>query len=196
VGQSRLAAGKKNAARLNAHLVFLDESGLLLAPLVRRTWAPRGQTPIFYQQGRHRQKVSIIGALSVSCWRHRVGLYFSLASHLNVQGEWVVLFLRDLLRHFRGHVILIWDNLNVHRGVVVRCFLERHPRLRVEYLPAYAPELNPVEGVWSHMKLNPLANCAPPDADTLALAAYRHVRDLRRRHGLLRSMIRRTTLSL
>jgi hypothetical protein len=54
-----LAAGKKNASRLNATLVFLDESGLMMAPLVRRTWAPRGQTPILLQRTRSRDKVSV-----------------------------------------------------------------------------------------------------------------------------------------
>jgi transposase len=196
LGQEGLAAGKKNASRLNAHLVFLDESGLLLAPLVRRTWAPCGETPILYQRGRHREKVSIIAALSVSPRRRRVGLYFSMAAHLNVEAEWLVIFLRGLLRHLRGNVILIWDNLSVHRAGVVQRFLHRHPRARIEFLPPYAPELNPVEGIWSHLKMNPLANLAPHDADDLARVACRHVENMQRRHRLLRSMIRRTDLSL
>ena len=196
MGQEGLAADKKNARRLNAHLVFLDESGLLLAPLVRRTWAPRGQTPVFYQRGRHREKVSIIAVISISPRRHRIGLYFSLASYLNVDAEWMVLFLRNLLRHLRGNVILIWDNLNVHKATAVKSFLRRHPRLHSEYLPAYAPELNPVEAVWSHMKLNPLANYAPSDADVLAQAALRHVSQLHRQPTLLRSFIHKTGLSL
>lgn len=176
--------------------MFLDESGLLLAPLVRRTWAPCGQTPVLYQRGRHRQKVSIIAALTVSPQRRRVGLYFSLAPHLNVDAHWLVTFLQALARHLRGPVILIWDRLTTHRGVLVRRFLQRHPRFRVELLPAYAPELNPVETVWSYLKLNPLANFAPNDAYELARAALRHTRRLQRRSDLIRGFLRSCRLSL
>jgi len=78
----------------------------------------------------------------------------------------------------------------------VKSFLRRHPRLRTEHLPAYAPELKPVEAVWSHAKLNPLANYAPPDADDLADVAHRHVSRLRHQPRLLHSFIRQTGLSL
>jgi transposase len=180
---------------LNAHLVFLDESGLLLAPLVRRTWAPRGETPVFYQRGRHREKVSIIGALTVSPKRRRVGLYFSLIAEFNVDAYWLVAFLTALAHHLRGPVILVWDRLNVHLSAVVRHFLERHPRFHVELLPAYAPELNPVETVWSYLKLNPLANFAPSDVRQLARVAARHTRQLQRRRGLIRSFCNSSPLS-
>src|ERR1700741_3517133 len=66
-----LAPGKKNAARLGAHIVFADESGFLLIPLVVRTWAPEGQTPIHrHRQGR-RDKISVISGVSLSPQRHR-----------------------------------------------------------------------------------------------------------------------------
>lgn len=119
-----------------------------------------------------------------------------MAAHLNVETEWLVVFLRGLLRHLRGNVILIWDNLNVHRATRVQRLLCRHPRVRVEYLPPYAPELNPVEGIWSHLKMNPLANFAPPDADTLAQIACQHIGTMQRRRSLLRSMIAQAGLSL
>jgi transposase len=176
-------------------LVFLDESGLLLAPLVRRTWAPRGQTPVFYQRGRHRQKVSIIGALTVSPKQRRVGLYFSLIAELNVDAYWLVAFLTALARHRRGPVILIWDRLNAHRSTVIQRFLQRYPRFHVELLPAYAPELNPVETVWSYLKLNPLANFAPSDVRQLARVATKHTRRLQRRSDLVRSFLDSCPLS-
>ena len=173
----------------------MDESGLLLAPLVRRTWAPRGKTPVFYQRGRHRQKVSIIGALTVSPKRRRIGLYFSLIAEFNVDAYWLVAFLTALARHLRGPVILIWDRLNAHRSALVRRFFERHPRFHVELLPAYAPELNPVETVWSYLKLNPLANFAPSNVRQLANIATRHTRRLQRRRGLARSFLNSCPLS-
>jgi transposase len=115
---------------------------------------------------------------------------------LNVDAHWLVAFLQALARHLRGPVILIWDRLTTHRGLLVRRFLERHPRFRVELLPAYAPELNPVETVWSYLKLNPLANFAPNDADELARAARRHTRRLRQRSDLIRGFLRSSHLSL
>ena len=60
-----MATHKKNAWRQGAHLVLIDESGCLMAPLVRRTLAPCGDTPVLKTQGRHREKVSITAALSI-----------------------------------------------------------------------------------------------------------------------------------
>src|SRR5205807_917128 len=70
-----VAPGKKNAARLGAHIVFADESGFLLIPTVVRTWAPQGETPIHrHRQGR-RDKLSVISGISVSPKRRRLSLY-------------------------------------------------------------------------------------------------------------------------
>lgn len=167
-----------------------------MAPLLRRTWAPRGRTPILYQRGRSREKVSAIAALSVSPKRRRVGLYFSLAANRNVRGDWVVWFLRQLLRHLRGPVVLLWDRLGVHQSQLVGCFLERRPRLHREWFPPYAPELNPVEAIWGYVKSNPLANFAPHDTDELLRVTTRHASRLQRQPTLLRAAIRSTPLAV
>jgi len=119
-----------------------------------------------------------------------------LAPDLNVDAQWLVAFLHAMARHLRGPVILIWDRLTTHRGVLVGRFLERHPRFHVELLPAYAPELNPVETVWSYLKLNPLANFAPADVVELARTAQRHTRRLQQRPDLIRAFLRSCSLSL
>jgi transposase len=85
----------------------------------------------------------------------------------SVNQDRVIEFLRQLLRQLPGQVVLVWDRLPAHRGARVRKFLVRHPRLHVEFLPAYAPELNPVEYLWSWLKTNPLANHCAPDLDQL-----------------------------
>jgi transposase len=193
VGEGRLAPHQKKARRLNASLVFIDESGLLLAPLVRRTWAPCGQTPILYQRGRARDKVSIIAALTLSPRRRRTGLYFSLRANENVTTAWLVPFLRALTRHLRGPFVLVWDRLPGHRAHVVTEYLHRKHR-PVALLPPYAPELNPVEIFWAYLKRNPLANFAALDAAHLASVATRHVQRLRRRPELLRSFFDATPL--
>ena len=141
-----------------AYLVFLDESGFMLIPTVRRTWAPRGQTPVLRHHYR-RDKISAISAVSVSPSRQRCGLYAHF--HLdNITQVEVALFLRLLLRHLNGHIILLWDGGSIHQGPAVDAVLARHPRLHVERFPGYAPELNPDEFVWNNLKLQ-LANGAP-----------------------------------
>ena len=182
-----MAAGKKNAARLKATIGFLDESGLLLAPLVRRTWAPRGQTPILRQRTSSRDKVSMIATLMVSPRRRRVRLDTALMVNANVDAECLVEYLRALLRHLRGPLILIWDRLNVHRAALIKALLRRHPRLRTELLPPYAPELNPVEQLWQHLKWNCLANFAPRDVLQLAGVARRRPAHIRRNPNRLRA---------
>jgi hypothetical protein len=138
---------QKKAADDHAHLVLIDETGLFLNPLVRRTWALVGQTPVLDADGGHREKVSVIGGVSVSPAAHRLGFYFATEPGGYFTADKVVKFLRDLLKHLRGKVVVVWDRGNNHKGPVVRKFLGRNRRLRLEMLPAWAPELNPVEAV-------------------------------------------------
>lgn len=159
-----MAQGKKNALTLRAHIAFVDESGFLLIPSVRRTWAPRGQTPVTVHRFSH-SRISAISAISVSPVRKRLSLYFRL-SRENIRADDVAGFLRELLRAIPGHVIVVWDNSNSHRGKVVKELERKRERLHIEYLPAYAPELNPDEGVWSQLK-SQLANGRPDDVEEL-----------------------------
>ena len=163
-----LAAYKKNAEDLGAHLVFLDESGFLLIPTVRRTWALRGQTPVLYHRQKH-EKVSVISALAVSPKRKRVGLYFRCLPGENFDNTEVASFLRHLLRHLRGFVVVILDNGRCHKGEAMRAFLRRQKRLRLEPLPPYAPELNPDEGVWNQAR-SVLSNGRPDTSSGLVEA--------------------------
>jgi transposase len=138
--------------------VFLDESGFLLIPNVRKTWAPVGCTPRVYHSYT-RDKLSAISALSVSPRHTRLGLYMHVHA-ANITGAEVVVFLRSLLRHLRGPVDLLWDGRTIHRRADVTAFLGRHRRLHAHRFPAYAPELNPDEFVWTKFK-HDLANGAP-----------------------------------
>ena len=135
----------------------------MLSPLVRRTLAPRGQTPQLFVRGRHREKVSVIAALTLSPIRRRFGLYFRTVPNGSFDGAGVAAFLRQLLRHLKGKIILIWDRWSGHCGSDVRAVLADHPRLKIEQLPVYAPVLNPVEHLWSHLKWSSLCNFAPKD---------------------------------
>jgi putative transposase len=82
---------------------------------VAKTWSPQGCTPSHYHRQRRRDKVSVIWGISVSPRRQRLGLYYQLYFD-NVGQEDVCVFLRELLRHVRGQVIVVVDNSSTHKG--------------------------------------------------------------------------------
>jgi transposase len=176
--------------------VFRDESGFLLIPNVRRTWAPRGQTPLVRHRYR-RDKISAISALTLSARRQRLGLYIHIHFHpdQNITHVEVAVFLRALLRHLRGHVIVLWDGGPIHKGPDVRTLLARCPRLHVERFPGYAPELNPDEFVWAYFK-TALANGQPNSLSDLLAELCRLTRRVRQRPDLLRGFITASHLSV
>jgi transposase len=186
-----LAPDKKNATRLGAHLVFVDESGFLLIPSVRRTWAPRGQTPVLRCWQRH-DRISAISGLSISPRRRRLSLYFQLHD-ANLHAPEACAFVRHLLRHLRGPVIVVWDNGNIHKGPWVRALCAAFPRLHLEALPPYAPELNPDEGVWTLAK-GELANGCPATRDTLRTDLLASLLRTRRSQRLLRGCVTQSDL--
>jgi hypothetical protein len=165
-----------------------------MSPVVRRTWAPRGKTPIIQQRGRGWQKVSAIAALTVPPRRKRVGLYFSLFSDANITAARVIRFLRQLYRHLQKPVIIVWDRSNTHRAKSVRRFFDRRPSFQQECFPAYAPHLNPVEMLWGYLKGNPMANFAPMDVETLSRTTRYHATKVGKRKALLRSFLYATPL--
>jgi transposase len=160
-----VAADQKKAKRQQAVVVFLDESGFLLQPVRRRTWALRGQTPIPYAWDRH-DRLSAVAALTFSPKTRRPGVFFRLLDH-SLRTPDGLDFLTDLHRHVRRKMIVVWDRLNVHRSAA-RQFAERHPDgFDFEWLPAYAPDLNPVEQLWNHTKYSELANVIPENVEEL-----------------------------
>lgn len=155
--------------------MFYDESGFMLRPLVRRTWALRGCTPIVRCWDR-RDRLSVIGGIIVppSRERHRLSAVFRIHAR-NIRTPEATDFLRVVDRHVRGPKIVVQDKLNVHKAGVKRWLAGRPkdaPRVMVEWLPSYAPELNPAEQLWNNGKRVDLANLAPADSDDLR----RHVR--------------------
>jgi DDE superfamily endonuclease len=158
-------------------LVFLDETGLMLQPLRRRTWAPRGHTPVLKTWDRH-DRWSVLGVLSLAPWALRLGCYFRFYDH-NITAEEVRDFLRRLHRQLRRPLIVVLDRWGVHRKAV-RLLTERSADwLRVEWLPGYAPDLNPVEHLWNHTKWGDLANLVPDDADHLYREAHQSLSNQR-----------------
>lgn len=160
-------------------------------PNVRKTWAPIGQTPILRHSYRH-DRISTISAVTVSSRRRRLGLYFRFHS-ANITGVEVVGFLRCLLRHLRGPVVLLWDGSPIHKRLIVKDFLRQQRRLYVELFPPYAPELNPDEFVWTKAKCS-LSNGAPKDIVELRHQLSRSIYRVRDSQKLLRSCIHASEL--
>ena len=138
------------------------------------------------RQGR-RDKVSVISGISVSPRRQRLGLYYQLYFD-NIGQEEVCFFLRELLRHGRGPVIVLLDNSSTHQGQPLRQLLQQHPRLHIEHFPSYAPELNPDEGVWSLAK-RALANSCPHDLEELVEDVIHSINRIRNSTYKLRGCI-------
>ena len=141
-----------------------------------RTWAPRGCTPRVYHLYKH-DRLSAITALTVSPRRRHLGLYLHFQDHA-FNGLDVRSFLRHLLSHLRGPIVLLWDRGSIHRRREVTAFLRRHPRVQVESFPGYAPELNPAEFVWAREDRQ-LANSAPSDVQELRQMLNRSSRRMR-----------------
>lgn len=162
-----MAAHQKKSHELGASLVFTDESGFLLAPLLHRTLAPVAHTPVLRQRARHRDKLSAAAALTLSPGRGHVGLYYQTYPDAYVNAEVYAAFLRRLLGQVRRPLVVVQDRGNMHRGAAVRELAEGFPRLDLNLLPPYAPELNPVEQLWNHAKDKQLSNFAPLDVTQL-----------------------------
>ena len=157
MGQAALASTKKIARRQHALIVFEDESGVSLRPVVRATWAPRGQRPVL----RHRfgwKRLSVAGALAFEADGRAAHLVFQLrpGAYNDVA---LIQFLSELNQLEQRPVVLIWDGLPSHRSGRMRAWLTgQRSWLWVEQLPGYAPDLNPTEQVWGNLKANELAN--------------------------------------
>jgi transposase len=181
---------------MKAALVFVDESGFMMAPLVRRTWAPRETTPIMLQRGRSHEKVSAIAALVVSRDRDNVRLFFRLHPDENIKTPLFLSFLRQLSRQLcKKPFLMVWDRLNAHRAKATTAFLKTNAAGSALLLP-YAPELNPVEYLWSYLKVNPMANDPHMDTGSIAGAARRHGKAVQRREELLRSFLKHSPFFL
>lgn len=170
-------------------ILFVDEAGVYLLPFVARTWAPVGATPIL-RAPRSRDHLSVISAVTPD------GRLFTHIQQDAFNGVAIVAFLRQLLRHVRGKLLVVWDGASIHRCQAVKTFLARGAatRLHLERLPAYAPELNPDEGVWNLLKRGELKNRCCHDLDELRWELGLALRWLRRRPHRLQACFRHAGL--
>ena len=154
--QSDLASDKKKAKKRGFPIVFLDESGFSLRVISGKTWAPVGNPPVL-REYYSRANQSGIGFLTASPELRRLAFRFSIVSGA-INTEDMIFFLTQLHQYYNKRVIVIMDRLSAHRAAA-NWFIHTHPDwFCFEYLPAYSPELNPVEQCWQWMKNVDLAN--------------------------------------
>jgi transposase len=165
----------------------------MLQPLVRRTWAPVGVTPVQVASARH-DRLSAIAALTVSPHRKRVNMYFDLQGD-NVRGLDVASFVRKVRRALGREIHVVWDRLNAHR-TAERLLADLGESVIFDYLPGYAPELNPVEQVWAHSKHGDLANHAPDDVLDLLDVVFDTLVSKRGKRTLLANFFKHAKLPL
>lgn len=156
----------------------------MLQPIRRSTWAPRGRTPIHDAWSRH-DRLSVLSALTLSPRQRHVGLLFDVWGH-NITAAEVLIMLRSLRRRFRQGYLLVLDRWQVHRSAV-RQLLGRTLKVEVQWLPAYAPQLNPCEQVWQRSKHVDLPNFVPEHREHLRLEVEDALDTMRHEPPILRS---------
>lgn len=158
----------------------------MLIPTRRRTWGPCGQPPLVPYNYKH-DRISAIAALSVAPTRARMGLYVQFRQD-NFKAVHVAKFLKRLLRHLRGEVILLWDGGRIHQGPAIAAVRDAYPRLHIERFPGYAPELNPAEQVWNDFK-GRTANQLLRNKQDIRLSLHGSTRRVRRSGDKLRAFV-------
>jgi putative transposase len=203
LGEGDLAGYKRAAARLDAWILFQDEAGCSLRPGKARTWSRRGRTPQVRVSGKGSGRVYLAGMIAVRPGFRTRLIYRTIAYH-GRKTEKKGFRERDLAGMIdaahqqlgRGNIVLVWDNDTNHRDAAMKKLIADRPWLTVFYLPAYAPILNPAEGLWSALKRS-LPNLAPHGVDALAALVKTRLRLMQyRRDGVLDGFIAETGLAL
>ncbi|OMI84672.1 DDE endonuclease [Streptomyces sp. M1013] len=201
-GEGDLAPGKATAATLGAWLVFEDEAAVSMTSHRARTWAPRGSTPTVRFNGASRGRISMAALVCFKAGERSRLIYRPRVQghHRGAHRGFTWQDYRDLLvrAHLQlgGPVVVIWDNLNVHRCSRLREYAAEHDWLTIVQLPSYAPDLNPVEGIWSLLRRSTTANVVFRDRDHLVQAVRSGLRCIQRRTDLIEGCLTETGLSL
>lgn len=191
-----MGEGKKKLKN-GTTVVFTDESGYSLTPTVSRTWALKGTIPEIRPSGGSWVKLSVISGLVVKYSEndYHIKLYFRIYRGKTIASDEIIEFLRQILFHTDGDVIVIWDNLKAHRSKKVKKFVERSTRLEITFLPSYSPDMNPDEGVWNWSKTKDLVNACSPSTDHLIHLVRGSLRRIQRRPQLRRWCLEESILT-
>jgi transposase len=182
----------KKKARLERRiLVFVDESGFYLLPAAVRTYAPCGKTPVLRVFQTH-DHLSVMSGITPD------GLLFTMTRYDALNGSDSIRFLKHLHSQIDRKLLVIWDGSPIHRSKEVRTFLANGAakQIHLERLPAYAPDLNPDEGTWQHLKRVELRNVCCSDLDHLHQQLNLAILRLRRKPYLIQSFFNQAGLHL
>jgi transposase len=180
----------KQARRERRELVFVDESGFYLLPGVVKTYSPEGQTPIV-QECQTRDHLSVMGAVTSR------GQIATMVRQESLNGMHTIEFLFHLGHVVGDRLLLIWDRSPIHRRAEVLEYLAEVGRpIHLEVLPPYAPDLNPVEWLWQHLKQVELPNRSCLDLEELHMELHLALGRVRRRLALVRSFFEGAGLEL
>jgi transposase len=181
-------AVQAEARKQRALLLWGDEMGLRSDHIAGRSYAPKGQTPVVSRPGRR------FGCNMISAISNRGHLYFSV-----FEGRFVVAvfreFLTRLLKQTRRKVWLILDRHPVHRAKAIQRWVEtKNGRIRIIFMPPYAPELNPDEFLNQDVKTNAVGKQRAANVDELKANTRRHLRSTQRRPDRVRSFFKAPTV--
>jgi len=168
-----------------------------MAPLLRRSWAPKGHPPTLKQKVGHREKVSVAAALGLAPSWDRLGLACRTLVNGYFDNQAAAAFGGDLFEGLGGPAVLLWDGGTMHKGdpvddLVALC----EGRLHLEPMPAHAPELMPPEQLWTWLKYGRLCNFAPANAHELNEVVLRELAAAENDQLLLRSFLHASSLPL
>ena len=165
--------------------MFADQSGFYLLPMAVRTYAPVGKTPVLHER-LSRDHLSAMSAITLE------GKLYMIERERAFKGEDVVRFLEHLMGQIPGKLLMIWDGSPIHRGAAVKEFLASGAasRLQLERLPGYAPDLNPDEGIWKHLKCVELKNVCCQSLSELRVELRRAKERLRHKTHVILGCIR------
>ena len=188
-----MALHQKKGSRFGVTFVFEDESGYSERPTVRRTWAPKGCTPVIQSTGSWKTRTALGMISSTPAGRNP---RFFLKIKKGAAGSKDMLgILKHIRRHIKKRIFLLWDGLPAHRSKAVKKFLRANKVwLSVFRFPAYAPELNPVEYLWSASKSKDFANFCPKTTEELEQKIRRSGQRIRRNPDFLKGFLKKSGL--
>ncbi|MFJ2900434.1 transposase [Streptomyces sp. NPDC087218] len=182
-------------------MCFEDEAGFTRRTPRGRTWGRRGRTPVVAVTGRGSGRLSVAGLIAIRPGSPS-GLCPRLRTHRAGKGKRRSTGERDFIalvdgthQLIKASIVLVWDRLNTHVSRTIRELIAEREWLRVFLLPAYSPDLNPVEGVWAHVKPS-LANLAVVALDRLEALVRHRLKHLQYRPDTLDGFIAGTGLTL
>jgi len=180
----------KKGLQIGALLGFLDETGFSDRPTVRKTWAPKGKTPIVTIAGGWKNK-TLIGTIVTDPLGKKPAKFYGMIPPASVHANDCIVYLKYLKRHLKDKkLIILWDGLSAHTAKVTQAYIaSQKDWLTVVRTPTYAPEVNPPEYLWAAMKTKDCSNTESANTEELEEHIRRSIHRVKRNPTLLRGCL-------